>query len=274
MMGASYSGGGSDRVSSRDASLAAPGRVDRVVEPALKFGFVAPSCSPGGNRNSRTMPQPIREPCSVEFVGLDSLPKHAARLGQIIAVSGMLESQLGLVLAILAGARAAVAIPMFHAAKSTDVQRDMLIAAAKHRLGGRLLDEFLALMDDWRPLCGEHHKLVHNVWGVSPQHPNKAVWCDATDVAGLHAVLGRILDNFADIGSLTPEAALVARHTYETVSDLSTRCLAYSVKDLEDARDRLREYAKRVQRFSEGLIDELGVTRAASAVRSASPPSG
>jgi hypothetical protein len=107
---------------------------------------------------------------------------------------------------------------MFHAVASTDAQRAMLLAAAERSLGSTELDMFKELMEDFRPRYGERSKLVHNIWGHSNDHPDKAVWCKASDAAYLMAQAAAIT-NPQQIGAL---------------DDLSTKCMTYSVQDLMD----------------------------------------
>ena len=156
------------------------------------------------------MPQPIRQKCHFEITGLIHRPQHAAVLGQIIGISGRLESQLGWLLALFSRGSATITVSMFHAIMSTDAQRSMLLAAAEKSLGTTELDAFNELMDDFRPRYGERSKLVHNLWGHSNSHPEKALWCKAADAASI----------MAELASLTAPDQLTA------VSDLSTRCMA------------------------------------------------
>ncbi|MNT18198.1 hypothetical protein D3C72_1533870 [compost metagenome] len=185
------------------------------------------------------MPQPIRnKSCHIELVGLGDLPEHAALLGQIVAVSGALEARLGWLLAFLSGASATVAIPMFHAVASTEAQRGMLLAAAEQTLAGAELDEFRDLMADFRTRYGERNRLVHNLWGRSNDHPDKAVWAASKDIAlGMTPIASAMKSG--DFGS-------AAKAEMER---LPLKCSLYSIKDLEQSLQRIVALRDRVNAF-------------------------
>lgn len=185
------------------------------------------------------MPQPIRHPCVVDLSGILRLEKHAAMLGSIVGISGILESQLGHLLAFLTGTSASVAMAMFHSVTSTDAQKAMLTAAAREELKGAELDEFNDIMEEFRTRYGERSRLVHNVWGTSPQHPDKAVWCPAKATTSTSAKLAGVQeDNELDLLLQGP------------LGELWRSCSLYSLKDMQDVFWRLATYADRVREFT------------------------
>lgn len=109
------------------------------------------------------MPQPLRKPCHLTFSGLRSRPRHAQVIGQIVAISGRIESRLASLLAIMTGGLTHVTVPMFLAVRSTDAQRAMLSAAAEQVLQADSLQRFTELMAEWKQRYGERNKLVHNL---------------------------------------------------------------------------------------------------------------
>jgi hypothetical protein len=181
------------------------------------------------------MPQPLRKTCPISFSGLVNRPEHAMAIGNIVGVSGRLENALGWLMAFLSQGSAAITIAMFNAVSSTEAQRAMLAAAAEHRLRGAERDAFDDLMEDFRPRYRERNRIIHNVWGHSDAHPDKALWWKSSDLS-------------------TSAAALAASATVEDVhkteqDDLSLKAMAYTVKDLQDIAARLAEFTGRVQNF-------------------------
>ncbi len=166
------------------------------------------------------------------------LPEHAGALGQIVSMSGYLESLLGHLLAYLTQTSAPVAMAMFHSVTSTDAQRAMLTAAAEQRLMGAELEEFRDLMAEFRTRYGERSRLVHNVWGDSPAHPDKAIWCAAKDTTIYSANLAAVRD--------TQELDLLQ---VSPTGELWRKCSTYTLRDLQDVFVRLQTYTFRVQAF-------------------------
>lgn len=196
------------------------------------------------------MPQPIRKECDVSLNGLIDLPDHAQWIGQIVSASSTLESLLGHLLAYLSEGSAPVSISMFHAVTSTDGQRAMLMAAAEHKLAGAELEEFRDLMDEFRTRYGERSRIIHNLWGSSPQHPGKAIWCHSKDSSKISSVLASA-ETEEQYDLLAPESITLWRV-----------CSIYTVKDLEDVWDRLKVYAMRVREFVIKLQNEHPVIAA------------
>ncbi|WP_340647666.1 hypothetical protein [Phenylobacterium sp.] len=189
------------------------------------------------------MPQPLRKKCHLTFKGLEDRPDHARVIGQIVAISGRIESRLGSLLAIMTGGLTHVTIPMFLAVRSADAQRSMLQAAAQHALGPDDLERFTAIMDDWRGRYGERNKIVHNIWGHSDDHPKLAIRIAAEDFAEIWKT-SAFLTN--------PE---VAERAAITLRDLWKSCEGWTVKDLEDVKTRLEGYETRISRLWADLYD-------------------
>jgi hypothetical protein len=207
------------------------------------------------------MPQPIRKKCHAEVSGLSQRPQHAAVLGHIVGISGRLENALGGLLALLSRGSALITIPMFHAVSSTDAQRAMLLAAADQSLRGVECDAFHELMGDFRQRYGERSKLVHNLWGHSNDHPDKALWWQSADV-GL---------TIAKIAA-APSMATMTQIAQE--EELSLQAMAYTVKDLQDVATRLAEYTDRVVAFTGELWNAHPAVVAAAIASTNAPPMG
>lgn len=204
------------------------------------------------------MPQPIRKPCHFEISGLVNRPQHSVVIGHIIGMSGRLEAALGWLLALFSGGSAPITVSMFHAVVSTDAQRAMLLAAAEKALAGAELEEFRELMGDFRSRYKERSKLVHNLWGHSNDHPDKALWISSSDAGS----------NMADLAASTDFQAWL------NGADLSTKCLTYTVQDLTDVAVRLDEYLRRVLAFLNGLIQNHPALVAATISSTNTPPIG
>ena len=94
-------------------------------------------------------------------------------------------------------------------------------------------------MRDFRTRYSERSRLVHNVWGTSPDHPDKAIWCAAKDATSHSVKLASIkddaeLDMFLDQGNV----------------EIWSHCSTYTVKDRQDVYDRLVHYTEQVRSFT------------------------
>jgi hypothetical protein len=188
-------------------------------------------------------------------------PQHATVLGHIVGISGRLEMALGWLLAFFSGGSAAITVAMFHAVVSTDAQRSMLLAAAEKSLAGPELEAFKELMEDFRPRYGERSKLVHNLWGHSNDHPDKAMWCRSSDS-------GMAMAKIADMTDPSQMSSTLGDN------DLSLKCMMYTVKDLEDVAIRLDEYLRRVNAFLYGLFQIHPALAAATTAATSAAPIG
>lgn len=205
------------------------------------------------------MPQPVRKYCHWELNGLGNRPQHATALGIIIGISGRLEGALGWLLAMFSRGSATITIPMFHAVASTDAQRAMLLAAAQQALGPTEYQAFCDLMDDFRPRYSERSRLVHNLWGYSNDHPDKALWCRAADAASTIAKLSAAADQ--------TQATQIAN-----AEPLSLKCMLYSVQDLRDVAIRLDNYTMQVFAFISELMRAHPALAALTSASTDAPP--
>lgn len=187
------------------------------------------------------MPQPLRAQCNLDFEGLTSLPEHAAALGEIVSISGLLEGGVAAILAILTGGNARITTAMFLAVNSADAQRAMLKAAAEQVLNADDLPYFTGMMDRFRVRYGERNKLVHNVWGTSSDHPGMAIWCPASSMVGAFRALA---DSNLPGGQ---------ERAFEVVHSVWRDCYTYTVKDLRDVAERLTAFSEELSEFSHRL---------------------
>jgi len=195
----------------------------------------------------------------MELSGLVHRPEHAVIVGHIVGISGRLENALGWLMAFLSQGSATITIAMFNSVTSTEAQRGMLRAAAEHRLVGAERDLFDELMEDFRPRYRERNNLVHNVWGHSNDHLDKALLWKSGDLS-------------------TSAAVLAASATVEDVQksgiDLSIKAMGYTVQDLQQVAMRLEEFTQRVQRFIGDLAAIHPAIVAATNAATNAPPLG
>lgn len=200
------------------------------------------------------MPQPIRKRCQISFTGFAQRPQHAIVVGQIVGESGRLEAIPAWILAFCSGANAPAAIAMFETVINTSTRKQMLLAAAKVSLSEK---EFVALTEalkDFQPRYDERNSVVHNVWGHADDHPDKAIWCPANAARAF----------MTKVAIAGEKAALPA------LLDLSLQCFTYTVKDLEQVRNRLSAYAGQLGQYWMTLVRAHPAVAAAS--QSLEPP--
>jgi hypothetical protein len=137
----------------------------------------------------------------------------------------------------------------------------MLLAAANYALAGQERDAFNELMEDFRARYGERSKLVHNLWGHSNDHPDKALWWRSADFGSSVAKLAAVA-TVEDLTQINAE------------EDMSLKAMLYSVKDLTDVAARLQEYTNRVQEFVLDLMNAHPVIAAAASAATNTPPIG
>lgn len=161
-------------------------------------------------------------------------------------------------MAFLSQGSATITIAMFNSVSSTEAQRAMLRAAAEHRLVGAERDIFDDLMRDFRPRYKERNRVVHDVWGHSDDHPDKALLWKSGDLS-------------------VSAAALASSVTIEEIrksDDISLKALAYTVQDLKQIAVRLNEFTMRVQAFIWDLASTHPAIVAATTAATNAPPLG
>lgn len=137
----------------------------------------------------------------------------------------------------------------------------MLLAAANEALAGPELGAFHELMEDFRPRYGERSRLVHNLWGHSNDHPDKALWWRAADYGMTSAKI-----------AAAPSLTEITQVLYN--EDLSLKAMAYTVKDLQDVASRLNEYTNRVYVFITELWNAHPALISAATAATNAPPIG
>jgi hypothetical protein len=172
---------------------------------------------------------------------LGERPEHAAKLGIIVSLSAMLESQLGHLLALMSGGSASITVALFQAVTSASAQRAMLARAAERRLSPEDNARFKQLMDQLRAGYKERSGLVHGLWGTSDAYPEDAIWIPADAMADRHA---------GAMGSYEPAEGLAAIVRGMRYLD---ECRVYTVADLQQVADRVHACVKLAGAFSTEL---------------------
>lgn len=182
-------------------------------------------------------------------------------MGHIVGISGRLESALGWLMAFMTRGSATITVAMFHAVASTDAQRAMLMAAANHALQGQELAAFNDLMDDFRSRYGERSRLIHNIWGHSTDHPDKALWWRSADLG-------------SSLARIAASADYNAMQQISFNEDLSLKAMTYTVQDLQDAASRLDDYRGRVTNFVMDIWNNHPALAAQAIASTSAPPAG
>lgn len=188
-------------------------------------------------------------------VSMFAKPRHAALVAAVIAGWSGTEAHLGRVFANLVSSKHAVTMNMFAAARSFEVQRDLLLAAARTTLPRTHFTTFEASIVVVSRASRDRHAFAHGIWGhsadpeldalllVQPEHlwdltrkrmrHRRANWSEpSSDPPN---------DYFLNMPSLSREVIMV-----------------YEIRDLEDARQRIEKAYK----IADALFD-LSASQAA-----------
>jgi len=189
------------------------------------------------------MPQPLRKKVGLNlmFERIGEKPELAAKIGQIVAISGLMESRLSAILASVSGGNVEVTMAMFQAVNSTDAQRAMVKAAAEVALSGHELEALLELMDEYRNRARERNKIVHGIWATADEFPDALLLGRAADLA---AMAKRITQLNGEWSSATEDLTEV----------IWRNCMVYEAKDFDDVISRLKGFDNQLANFWMSLI--------------------
>lgn len=98
---------------------------------------------------------------------LVNMPDHGSVVAAVIAGWSITEAHLGRTFASLIGAKQPVAMSMYAAARSFDVQRDLLKAAVDEVLPRRYAKLFKAALVVLNRAAQYRHSFAHWIWGAS-----------------------------------------------------------------------------------------------------------
>ncbi len=177
-----------------------------------------------------------------------NLPDHGSLVAAVIAGWSITEAHLGRTLAVLIGAKQPVAMSMYMAARSFDVQRDLLQAAVNEVLPKRYATIFKVAMIVIGRAAAHRHHFAHWIWGASADPALVALllveprnfWSLATaQVRYWNQRRGR--KTIERVGPIT-FAANIPKLSHKHI-------LVYRITDLKEARDQV----ERAYRIAEAL---------------------
>jgi hypothetical protein len=103
---------------------------------------------------------------------LEERPELLRLAMRVIVAWSTLEVFIAGALATMLGTKAAPAVAIYSMLQSTKTQQDALIAAAETELSNAHLELLEALLMIFGSLAKQRNKIVHWVWGISPDHPD------------------------------------------------------------------------------------------------------
>lgn len=127
------------------------------------------------------MPRALQPPFSVTMDSASALrqrPTLAAAIGVITAIWANIEHELGLIMATILGAEPALGIAIYLNLRSEEPRREVLKTAAKTRLSAERAEEIVRIVCSLRDRAKGRNDIVHDLWGISDEHPEHLVWLD------------------------------------------------------------------------------------------------
>lgn len=137
------------------------------------------------------MPNPFRCQGSLVNTHPDTLltrPALAVKIALIAAHWQWTEDLLGLVFAHLVGGASEAAMTTFHAIKSRDIRRDVLLAVAKDRLSEDMQARILVAFKEARRIANRRSEVVHASWATIESRPNSLLAYNPSVYAGQKAL--------------------------------------------------------------------------------------
>lgn len=165
-------------------------------------------------------------------------PELAVLMAKAIAISAVIETQWGRLLAGMLGANAPPVIAMYQALSGGNAQRDALRAAAERVLAPEQKELFDALTLIARPLARMRNRLAHGGWGICHELPDALILQDPESVVWMHHEVDEYIRQIMSM----PVAERAA--VKEPKEDLSA-ILVFRKRDFEElihALQRLRSF--------------------------------
>jgi hypothetical protein len=128
------------------------------------------------------MPQPIRGRLTnlhFESESLTTRKELSALLASAINEWSRTEGTIGLLLGNILKIRYSVATALLGSIVNFSARLDLVNAAAHASLPDTQITEIAKLMATVKRRAGERNQIVHGVWSVSTDYPNKLILCDA-----------------------------------------------------------------------------------------------
>ena len=99
-------------------------------------------------------------------------PALALLVAEMIAISADVDAQVGDTFTAMLGAEARPALAMFSALRAANIQRQVMMAAAKEILDARSITALGAVLAFAQSAMADRNKFAHWHWGHSPEHPD------------------------------------------------------------------------------------------------------
>jgi|SRR5579863_9682037 len=112
---------------------------------------------------------------NLDPIALRRHPELAARIADAIAFWSRIESILGSILGRMLGSQARPSIAMYEAIRSSQVQMDVLEAAANAALSPENLEVFNPLLVAVKHAGAARHKIAHWLWADSRDFPDNLI---------------------------------------------------------------------------------------------------
>jgi hypothetical protein len=192
------------------------------------------------------MPQPLSKVNSEASIHIgnntdnpsDNRPHLALLAMKVIGEWSILESFLRGLFVQMLGANPAPAAAMYSALSGAQAQRSVFRAVAEVALPGHELEIFEAIFSIYSTAAKERNKIVHWVWGHSPQIPDGVLLCDP-DV---------LMDYRVKIEQY--KIRILARERIQAPEFPKDQIFVYYQHDFTGASERIQRLIDLVMRFS------------------------
>jgi len=192
------------------------------------------------------MPQPLRDPkASTNWApyALDNRPALAAAIGRVAAVWATMEARMAMILGEAFQHEADRALDMITAIVDIHLRMEQLGVALSPLFTDELREEFEGLQKEVRSRARERGRIIHGVWGVSAELPDKLLRLDA-----------KVYANF--VGRSYAEA-------YPDHAGMRASIEVWSAPCFDAAIQRIRDLDTRLGRFQKSIVQQRDMPRPA-----------
>jgi hypothetical protein len=131
------------------------------------------------------MPQPLRKWVpSLDFspATVEQRPDLATCIARVSTQWVQIETALGLLLAVTLDTNARSGVAMYLSLVSSQAQEAAMLAALEARTSTEIQAEFAGMLKDIRARSRERNKVVHALWGVTPEYPDALINCPPSNL--------------------------------------------------------------------------------------------
>lgn len=115
---------------------------------------------------------------SVGALVLKDRPELCAALGRLLTIWSFVDNDMGNLFGLLLGTNSDAAFEVFLCLRRVSHQREALLAAATHRLSGKDLAAFDAILAVYGSLETQRNALAHGCFGVCVDDPDVLFWIE------------------------------------------------------------------------------------------------